>query len=256
MDLSMYNPRISSQYKSNSQIVRCLSEHWFTREMFCPACSSDNLQAFRNNYPVADFFCPQCDTEFQLKSQRNRFSKRINDGAYSKMIEAIHHETQPNFFILHYNPLDWKIADLTIIPRFFFTESIIEERKPLSRDAKRAGWIGCNILLSRIPEDGRIPVVKNSVALDQKEIRSSWKKISFLQEKKSSERSWIIDIISCIKQLNKETFTLQELYTHEKHLQENHPNNRNIKPKIRQQLQFLRNKGYLEFLERGVYRLK
>ncbi len=35
-----------------------------------------------------------------------------------------------------------------------------------------------------------------------------------------------------------------------------HSENKNIKPKIRQQLQFLRDKGYLEFLGNGVYVLK
>ncbi|HDT15115.1 MAG TPA: hypothetical protein ENN55_02790 [Firmicutes bacterium] len=32
-----------------------------------------------------------------------------------------------------------------------------------------------------------------------------------------------------------------------------HPENRNIKPKIRQQLQFLRDKGYLYFEGKGRY---
>jgi len=32
--------------------------------------------------------------------------------------------------------------------------------------------------------------------------------------------------------------------------------NKNIKPKIRQQLQFLRDKNYIEFIEAGKYRLK
>jgi type II restriction enzyme len=34
-----------------------------------------------------------------------------------------------------------------------------------------------------------------------------------------------------------------------------YPNNNNVRPKIRQQLQFLRDNGYLEFLSRGRYRL-
>jgi type II restriction enzyme len=34
-----------------------------------------------------------------------------------------------------------------------------------------------------------------------------------------------------------------------------HPENNNIKPKIRQQLQFLRDKWYLGFLEKGMYRV-
>jgi type II restriction enzyme len=33
-----------------------------------------------------------------------------------------------------------------------------------------------------------------------------------------------------------------------------HPDNRNIKDKIRQQLQYLRDLGLIEFKERGVYR--
>ena len=33
-----------------------------------------------------------------------------------------------------------------------------------------------------------------------------------------------------------------------------HPDNQNIEAKIRQQIQFLRDKGMIEFLERGHYR--
>ena len=36
---------------------------------------------------------------------------------------------------------------------------------------------------------------------------------------------------------------------------EKHPENKHVKDKIRQQLQFLRDKGYLKFLDRGKYRL-
>ena len=49
---------------------------------------------------------------------------------------------------------------------------------------------------------------------------------------------------------------LQDMYSFEKDLSAIHPENKNIKPKIRQQLQFLRNKGYHEFVEAGKYRLK
>ncbi len=37
-------------------------------------------------------------------------------------------------------------------------------------------------------------------------------------------------------------------------LQARHPQNNNIRPKIRQQLQVLRDKGVIEFLGRGLYR--
>ncbi|MBI5242579.1 MAG: hypothetical protein HY922_02705 [Elusimicrobia bacterium] len=39
-------------------------------------------------------------------------------------------------------------------------------------------------------------------------------------------------------------------------LSELHPNNRHVRPKIRQQLQVLRDLGFVAFLGRGRYRLK
>jgi type II restriction enzyme len=39
-------------------------------------------------------------------------------------------------------------------------------------------------------------------------------------------------------------------------VQAKHPSNNNVKAKIRQQLQFLRDKGVLDFVGRGQYRMK
>jgi type II restriction enzyme len=44
------------------------------------------------------------------------------------------------------------------------------------------------------------------------------------------------------------------MYKFENLLQIKHPANNNIKPKIRQQLQILRDKGFIEFLGNGKYR--
>ncbi len=43
------------------------------------------------------------------------------------------------------------------------------------------------------------------------------------------------------------------MYKFEKELYLKHPSNNNIKPKIRQQLQYLRDKGYLTFDGNGTY---
>jgi type II restriction enzyme len=255
MNLSWDTCEIFNQYKSNSQRVRCLSEKWFSEEMFCPACSSEALESHPTSNPVVDFFCPRCGEEFQLKSQGKTLTGRVNDGAYSKMIEAVRSEAQPNYFLLHYDPAKWQVANLLAVPKFFFTESVIEERKPLSAGARRHGWIGCNILLSAIPVDGRIPVVWNYQPLEEKKVRSLWKKTSFLKEKNAAKRSWIVDVMRCIRELKKDSFTLEDIYAFEGYLRKLHPDNNNIQPKIRQQLQFLRDEGYLAFVERGRYAL-
>jgi type II restriction enzyme len=161
MNLSLYKKEIFEVYKSNSQRVRVLTESWMTQNMFCPVCSNKNINAYPNNYPVADYFCPHCKEQFQLKSQKNSFGKKINDGAYKTMIKSIQHMIKPNFFLLRYN-LDYYLTDLMLIPGFFFTESLIEQRKPLSDEARRAGWIGCNILLDKIPPEGRIKIIEDN----------------------------------------------------------------------------------------------
>ncbi|MGN1347846.1 MAG: hypothetical protein ACI4VI_02775 [Acutalibacteraceae bacterium] len=43
------------------------------------------------------------------------------------------------------------------------------------------------------------------------------------------------------------------MYSFESELKIKHPKNNNIKPKIRQQLQFLRDRGFIEFLGNGKY---
>ena len=60
-------------------------------------------------------------------------------------------------------------------------------------------------------------------------------------------RAWISDILFCIEELNKNEFKLRDIYDFEEHLSKIHSNNNNIKAKIRQQLQILRNRGILEF---------
>ena len=51
-----------------------------------------------------------------------------------------------------------------------------------------------------------------------------------------------------------EEFQLSDVYSFEEVLSIKHPKNNNIQAKIRQQLQFLRDKGYIEFLGHGRYR--
>ena len=53
--------------------------------------------------------------------------------------------------------------------------------------------------------------------------------------------------------LGKKEFTLADIYNFTTILKEKHPDNNNIEAKIRQQLQVLRDKGYLKFEGKGKY---
>jgi type II restriction enzyme len=49
-------------------------------------------------------------------------------------------------------------------------------------------------------------------------------------------------------------FSLRDVYAFAAHLEKLHPDNRHGRDKIRQQLQVLRDLGFVEFLDRGHYR--
>jgi type II restriction enzyme len=66
------------------------------------------------------------------------------------------------------------------------------------------------------------------------------------------KRGWTLDVLNAINSLGKKEFSLTEAYSFELQLSQFHPANRNIRPKIRQQLQVLRDLNLLEFLGGGA----
>lgn len=249
------NPKLAVGYKSLSQKVRVMSESWVGSQIFCPSCGCD-IKKYKNNKPVADFFCQTCEEEFELKSKKESSIKKIINGAYNTMITRLQSNSNPNFFFLNYNLHNYEVQNFFVIPKYFFVPDIIEKRKPLSENARRKGWVGCNILLQDIPQSGKIFFIKDRQTQEKKEILNNWNKTVFLkEEKKVTAKGWILDIMNCIDKLNKKEFALGEVYNFKKELRLKHPNNKHIKDKIRQQLQFLRDKGYLKFLSKGRYRL-
>jgi type II restriction enzyme len=62
-------------------------------------------------------------------------------------------------------------------------------------------------------------------------------------------------VLRAVRKLGKPEFTLQEMYAFEPQLKALHPTNQNVRPKIRQQLQMLRDVGLVRFGARGNYRV-
>jgi type II restriction enzyme len=63
-------------------------------------------------------------------------------------------------------------------------------------------------------------------------------------------------VLMIVDSLGKRKFSLDEVYAHEAELRELHLLNRHVRPKIRQQLQKLRELRLLDFLAPGRYRLR
>jgi len=251
-----FDTKLATSYTSYSQKARVVTESWVLNEIYCPSCG-DSVCDYENNKPVADFYCKKCLEDFELKSKKGKIGNKVSAGAYSKMIERINSLQKPNFFFMGYMTKLWNVNNFFVVPKHFFITEIIEKRKPLADSAKRARWVGSNILFHKIPQAGQIFYVENGQEVDKKHVLEKWQKTVFLKQvKRSDAKGWILDIMNCIDSLNKKEFTLEDMYSFEKDLSVIHPENKNIKPKIRQQLQFLRDKGYLEFIGDGVYKLK
>jgi type II restriction enzyme len=171
------------------------------------------------------------------------------------MHRAIISDETPNLFLLHYQLPQLTVENILLIPHCAFTLSFLEKRKPLSANARRAGWVGCNFLLDRIPTDARIPIIQDGQPVNSAKVRKAYEKLRPLEKLNVQKRGWTLDLLQIVKGLNKREFSLKEVYDQEEILAKLHPNNAHIREKIRQQLQILRDLGLLAFLSPGSYRL-
>jgi len=255
MNLNMYDSWIFSNYKSPSQQVRLLTEKWFASQMYCPNCLNLHLTPAETNTKVIDFSCKSCTHDFQLKSKKNKISGKITDGAYRPMIESIKTNTSPDFFFMEYLPEEWTVRNLFLVPRFFMNTTIIEKRPALSENARRHGWVGCNILFSKLPEEGRIAIVKDERVIEGADVQKKYRALSFLDSKKYTQRGWVADVLYYVRKLDARAFNLSDMYQFEDELRKLHPENKHVQEKIRQQLQILRDKHIIRFDGRGTYSL-
>ena len=218
-----------------------------------PNCGSPKINAFPNNSPVADFFCAACKDEYELKSQKSTFGNKVLDGSFRTKCERLAASNNPNLFLLTYDLKRLSVTNLLVVPKHFFAREIIEERKPLAPTARRAGWIGSNILLNQIPESGKIFIVRAGQLETKGTVLEKWKRTLFLREQGQEARGWLLEVMRCVEAIGKREFQLSDVYAFEHRLGRLYPDNQNVKPKIRQQLQFLRDRGYLDFVSKGYY---
>lgn len=250
--MNFLNPDLAVNYRSPSQRVRVMTEFWTWENVFCPSCWYQIIH-HTNNRPVADFYCKSCSEDFELKSKKSiNLWNIVPDWAYGTMIERLESSTNPSFFFLTYKQ-NLEISNFLVIPKFFIrSENIIKAPRVLK---DRWEYLMCNISLLGIPESWKIFYIQDWKEIKKDIILDSWKKTCFLGNQKWETKWWLLDIIDCIEKLWKKDFSIDEMYNFKDLLKVKHPQNNFIEDKIRQQLQVLRDKWYLEFVRRGRYRV-
>lgn len=255
MGVNLLLPDPPARYKSPQQCVRAVTEDWGESNLYCANCDSDELTRLKANTPTIDFDCPKCKAVFQLKGRKHPIGGTLADAAYNKMREAILADRTPNLLALHYDADSWRVRDLILIPHFAFSLAAVKKRPPLKDTARRHGWIGCNILLSHIPLDARIHLVSEGMVASPSDVRRRYRRVRPLAQLDVEQRGWTLEVLNVLRKLGKSEFVLAEVYAAERGLARLHPDNRHVRDKIRQQLQVLRDLGFVQFLGGGEYRL-
>jgi type II restriction enzyme len=243
-------------YASPSQRARIFTESWVAAYIFCPNCGAHRITQHPNNSHVADFHCNECREQYELKAQRHRFGPKLANGAYAKKLERLASDASPNLMLMNYDRERFAVTNLFFVPKQFFVPAIVEPRPALKPPAKRAGWVGSKIILRDVPESGKVWFVRGGEALPRAEVLECWRSTLFLREAGQAARGWLIEVMKCVEAIGRESFGLDEVYAFEDRLAATYPGNRHVRPKIRQQLQVLRDRGWLEFVGRGRYRMR
>ena len=250
----------SAVYASGTQQARHLTEGWMAEHGFCPACPADRLPPLPNNTRVGDFRCAECGEEYELKAGQGAIAGVLPAGAWGAMQQRLAAANNPSLFVMGYDRAAHRVSELIVVPRHFFTEGIVRARQPLGPNARRAGWQGCVIRLKDVPAAGRIPLIRHGAPRPQDEVRAAWAATLFLRDTKQEARGWLLAVMQAVEVVTaaagRPDFTLAELYAREPDLAARFPANRYVREKMRQQLQALRDRGWLRFEGRGRYRLR
>ncbi len=227
------------------------------RNLTCISCAAGRLNPTPPNTPARDFVCdqPSCSEPYELKARRGSFGRVVVDGAYDSLTRLWSSGEASNLLLMGYDLRTGIVKDLYAVHRGLLSKAAIQRRRALPPTAKRAGWIGANILLDRLPQGALVPIVWDGSLCDPQTIRAAWDRFSFVGRMKVSDQGWIADVLACLQRLPNRVFTVSDAYRFETELSRLHPANRNVRPKIRQQLQVLVAHGIAQRISPGLYRL-
>ena len=158
-----------------------------------------------------------------------------------KFLNAIREDRTPNLLLMRHALATWEVRDLLLIPSFMFSESAVIKRPPLAPTARRAGWVGCNIALVRVPAEARIFLVwttmceprnaavpaagsaasrrakehgarrpvnagadacaTNTVITSPEEVREKFRRVKPLKDISVTQRGWTLDVLNIVRRI-------------------------------------------------------
>lgn len=165
-----FDPSLAAGYSSRAQVARVLIETWAEMNLYCLNCNSDALTRLPPNTPVADFGCAKCRSSYQLKAKDGRFGAMLVGAAFAATIRAVREHTMPEHILVEFDTRRSIVIYADAVPGALIDETRIIPRRPLSANARRAGWQGCTIDVSGLPS---VPLVL-PMGTDRTAARRQW----------------------------------------------------------------------------------
>ena len=141
--------------KTNKQLLGERGEILVIKKCPCPKCKSKkSLKRLSANFKCADIVCDFCGYLAQVKSKNvkdiNKLPNQILGAAWSVQKERM---DSGIYFPLYIVLVNEKKYSIYYLPVDYQDKEIFVKRKPLSKNAKRAGWQGFYYDLSKIDKN-------------------------------------------------------------------------------------------------------
>ena len=201
-----------SFYSSGSRMPTGVDGSLGQRVGLLPALRQCEDFTLPTNSPLADLYYPavlcgvrteEPEGKIRHKGTGRRVQDRVRAFRTSEQSQPVAHELRSQI------PCGREPVHHT---KHLFVREIIEERKPLAVTARPVGWIGSKILLDRVPDSGKIHIVRGSVVRAKGPVLAEWQRRAILRNKSPETRGWLLNVIKRVESLGKREFTLDEIY--------------------------------------------
>lgn len=132
------------------------------RHAHCPRCNrTRQFKRLPTNFECADVICKFCGYLAQVKATRlqdgsDDLPRRIMSAAWGPQHERIIAGIYHGLYVVAYRSDGRTLVSIDFVPPHILeaSPSVFEPRKPLSANAKRAGWTGYMLNLEVLPAVG------------------------------------------------------------------------------------------------------
>lgn len=137
-------------WKSQSRIIGRASEIYSCENIKCIECDIIYWLEYDTNEKSKDQVCKKCNKKYQIKCKKitERFYEKLKKETIFKTVGAEYNTTlnslndKIDYIIILYSN-DYNILDIIHVKDIDITQNNIIPRKPLGKNARRAGWQGC-----------------------------------------------------------------------------------------------------------------